>query len=69
MINQFHLNVAIEKLYICADGRCIINAFYAKKKVAVFVTTAGSTDMKQLNYGVVTVHTLLAIGLARNHLV
>lgn len=40
-----------------------------KKKVAVFVTTAGSTDMKQLNYGVVTVHTLLAIGLARNHLV
>lgn len=54
------LNVVIEKLYIiCVDGRCIINAFYAKK-AAVFATIAGTTTVKQLNYGAVTVHILLA---------
>lgn len=50
MGNKFHLiNVKSEKLCICMDGRCTVNAFYA-----VFATIAGSTNYeKWFNYGVV----------------
>lgn len=32
----------LEKLNICVDGKCAINAFYAKK--LQFATIAGSTN-------------------------